>query len=230
MRMSSPSRFRVNPTAELSDSSYSIPKRSDSTECELERPRDHTSIAPIPPITLTCASPSLGITDHRATSHTVPTPSISYCEHSTPSADISSHSPTLHHDKNLQSACPDHTIKSDVESRIGNHIATSAPRYSNISCITPDYFSSHSAYGPRRTSESIAPHRNMSPVHFGIAPAADISDPRLAASSRIKAIECELAQLRSRTKVTPHSAYCAPESADVSDHDADPAIIFRQSA
>ncbi|KIM75674.1 hypothetical protein PILCRDRAFT_13331 [Piloderma croceum F 1598] len=213
MRMSSPSRFRVNPTAEVLDSSHSVPKHSNSTECELD--------------------PSLGIADHRTTLHKVPTPPISYGKHSTPSADISLHSPTLHHNKDLQSACPNRTIKSDIESRIGNHIATSAPCYSNISCITPDCFSSHSGYGLHGTSESIAPHRNMHILllaRSGIAQAADISDPRLAASSRIKAIECELAQLRSRTKVTLHSAYCAPESADVSDHDADPTIIFRQSA
>ena len=222
MCMSSPSRFRANPTAETSDSSFPVPKRSNSGKGELERPLDRTSIAPIAPIALTRTSPSLSIADHRTTSHTVPTPS----------ADIPPHFPAPHCDKNLQLACPDRTIKSDFKSRIGNHIsdiAASTPHHSKISCTTPDHFNSHSAYGPRGTLEPIAPHQNMSPVHSGITPAVDISDSRLTATSRIKEIECELAQLRSHTRVAPHSAYCAPESPDVSDHDADPAIIFRQS-
>ena len=206
MCMLSPSRFRANPTAETLDSSFPVPKRSNSIKGELERPRDRTSIAPIALIALTRASPLLSITDHRATSHTVPTPPIYYCKHSTPSADIPLHSPALHCDKSLQSTCPDCTIQLDFKSRIGNHIsdiATSAPHHSNISCATPDHFNLHSAYGPRGTLEPITPHRNMSPVHSGIAPAVDILDSRLTTMSRIKEIECELAQLRSCTRVVP---------------------------
>ena len=70
-------------------------------------------------------------------------------------------------------------------------------------------------------------------VHSDITLTADISDSRLTAISRIRAIEHELAQLRGRTRVTPiapHSAYRASESLDVSNHDANPTIIFQQSA
>ncbi|KIM73625.1 hypothetical protein PILCRDRAFT_15061 [Piloderma croceum F 1598] len=153
-----------------------------------------------------------GTIEHRATScdtasRRVTSPNIA--KHRVTSCDITEHRPTLH-------TVP--TPSSDIPSH---------------SPVTTDHFSSHSAYGLCGTLESIVPHRNMcilSPVHSDIALTVDISDSRLSTTSRIKAIECELAQLRNHAKVTPHSAYCAPESADVSDHDADPAIIFRQSA
>jgi hypothetical protein len=239
MRNSSPSRFEANPTAETSDSAFSVPKRSKSIKGELERAQERTSIAPI---ALDRASTSLSIADPRDTSRKVPTPPISSGEHYTPSADIPSHSPALRDDKTLQLACPDRTFAldfasctTDRESRIGNRMAditVSPPHHSNIARTTTDHFSSHSAYGPHHTSELITPHCTSSPVHSDITPAADISDLRLTTTSRIKAIERELAQLRGHARVTPiapHSAYHAPESPDVSDHNASPAIIFRQS-
>ena len=239
MRNSSPSCFEANPTAETSNSSLSVQKRSSLTKGEPERPQERTSIAPI---ALGRASPSLCIEDPCDTSHKVPTPPISSGKHYTPSADIPSHPPALRDDKTLQLACPDRTFAldfasrtTDRESRIGNcmaDITVSPPHHSNIARTTTDHFSLHSAYGPHHTSEMIAPHCTSSPAHSDIIPAADISDSRLTAASRIRAIERELAQLRSRTRVAPmvpHSAYHAPESPDVSDYNASPAIIFRQS-
>jgi hypothetical protein len=239
MHKSSPLRFEANPTAETSNYSLSVQKRSSLTKGEPERPQERTSIAPI---ALGRASPSLWIEDPCKTLCTVPTPLISPGERFTPSADIPSHSPALCDDKTLQLACPDRTFAldfasrtTDRESRIGNRMAdimVSPPHHSNIARTTTDHFSLHSAYGPHHTSEMIAPHCTSSPAHSDITPAADISDSRLTAASRIRAIERELAQLRSRTRVAPmvpHSAYHAPESPNVSNHNASPAIIFRQS-
>jgi hypothetical protein len=239
MHKSLPSRFEANPTAETSNYSLSVQKRSSLTKGEPERPQERTSIAPI---ALGRASPSLCIEDPCKTLRTVPTPLISPGERFTPSADIPSHPPALRDDKTLQLACPDCTFAldftsrtTDRESRIGNcmaDITVSPPHHSNIARTTTDHFSLHSAYGPHHTSEMITPHCTSSPAHSDITPAADISDSRLTAASRIRAIERELAQLRSRTRVAPmvpHSAYHAPESPDVSDHNASPAIIFRQS-
>ena len=91
---------------------------------------------------------------------------------------------------------------------------------------------------PERAQEhtSIAPTTPIAltcAVHSDITLTADISDSRLTAISRIRAIEHELAQLRGRTRVAPiapHSAYRTSESLDVSDHNANPTIIFQQSA